>query len=301
MINLLQKNGNFNMQKLVSVISICTYLFIYAIAFNAFEFEGQFPGDWWDNRWDYMLVMASVGGSFIAALIGYVFLNNYNRIKVNVVNLISGLVQIIVLYYAGMVTRDVRGCAISYEDGALEWRCDFILVMLVVVGIIAILQAIIAIANIIIVSKTKEVIVDRDNSYCNSYFYYHGAVLCVFMSSVIASYFYFWSLLGVLLVAPLFLLAFGIPASILLVKVVNDWIRQKKYTFAIGGYLLYMYLVYGAVYRSVPGMKHGIYSKYEPGNVFFEYVLEWINIAVAAVAVIKLIMMAMRDKKDISN
>ena len=38
-------------------------------------------------------------------------------------------------------------------------------------------------------------------------------------------------------------------------------------------------------------------KQYEPGNVFFEYVLEWINVVVAAVAVVKLIMMAIENKR----
>lgn len=300
MINFLQKNGNFNMQKLVSVISICTYLFIYAIAFNAFQFEGWFPGEWYDYRDAYFDIIAIFGTGFIATLFGYLMLNSYNRIKGNVLIILSGILQVILMNGAYSKAKSLNKGASIWRDGGLAWRCDFIMIMLVVVSIVAIVQILAAVFNLGLLFRSKEYINEGVEVNYDIKFYFHGVVLFTFISSAIVCYVFFLPILDAFDMIPRFLMGFGVPACILLLTVVNDWIEQKKYIHAIGAYLLYAYLVYGAVYRSVPAVNYEIYSSKET-HIFFEHILEWINVAVAAVAVIKLIMMAMRNKKDISN
>ena len=287
-----------NLYKIVGAVLICFYLLTYGLAFTAFRYD-DITNDGWDGRMyrlKFVVVMASMGVAFTLAIITYLKSMGKEKKKCFIINIISCVFQFLFLVISMLLAKNIYALAEGTNDVIFRQHCNIVVVMSLIIIIINVISALIYVINYKIGLVDDESKVQQDIKHVKTS-YMHGYVLICLMLTVCLSIFYVWGITSTFVILCIaFLLFFGIPAGILLSTIVSNWIERGAYLFAAGGYIIYGYLVHGAVYRIIRGIGVLGFSHTDTYNPFFEYALHNINAAVAVIAAIVLLAKFLREK-----
>ena len=120
--------------------------------------------------------------------------------------------------------------------------------------------------------------------------YLHWIIIVTMFVSVELSLVYMYGgLVFVALISIPHLLAFAIPASLVLILIAKEWTNKGKYIQTIISYIVYMFIIYGCFYNMFYRSVYWVSIRYSINELFFDGFIGAVNVMVAGVVAITLL------------
>ena len=286
--------------KQTNVITIVAYLIIYAVSFCAFDDSRTNYDEDVFEEWILELMM-SVGMALTLSIITYVCVQSKNAKQAAIVSVVCNMVQIPILFYGIASAEAIKRSALYYEDSVTEFHCSVAIVMSHIIMVLIAVLLLLTICRLVFTHKKmqkNQIEGKPDNTYtkeCIDKSYIHIPVICTLFATVIFCIAYVYEIAGFLIIIP-FMVSFPLPAAVILSTEVRKWVEQEKYIRAAFAYIVYMYLVYGALYRLFSDELYAFAFNHNVLDLVFDNFILLVNVIVAGIVSVKLLVRAIKKK-----